>query len=190
MLTQFANCILKTTPYRITIAFMLAGRSKSIKPQDILLLLKVFLHVGKEWRIIDLARDLDLSPSEVTHGLERLRHCGLLDSSKRKLHRAAVLEFLVHGLKYVFPADRGTIVRGLPTAHSYNSTVVHDMAYVWPCEDGPSKGIAISPLYDSVPYAAQRDEELHRLLALIDSLRVGRVREQNDATEELARVFA
>jgi hypothetical protein len=29
-----------------------------------------------------------------------------------------VEEFLIHGLKYVFPAYPGALVRGVPTAHS------------------------------------------------------------------------
>ncbi|WP_293298436.1 MULTISPECIES: hypothetical protein [unclassified Microcoleus] len=36
----------------------------------------------------------------------------------RKILKQAVLEFLVHGLRYVFYAQPGSLSRGLPTAHS------------------------------------------------------------------------
>ena len=114
---------------------------------------------------------------------------GLIDSEKRKIHRSAALEFLLYGLKYVFPAQMGTISRGVPTAHSYsqNQKFVSDMNYVWPFEKGSIKGISISPLYDSAPEAALKDENLHRLLALIDDLRIGRAREQSHAKRELEK---
>lgn len=166
---------------------MLAGRNKTLKPQDVLLLLKMIVLKEKTWRIIDLALELELSPSEISVGLERLKFCGLIDSKKRTPFRSAALEFLVHGLKYVFPVELGTIDRGIPTAHSYskNKKVMTEMSYVWPSSKGEVRGISISPLYDSAPNAALKDEKLHRLLALVDSLRIGRAREQNYAKLEL-----
>ena len=172
---------------------MLAGRNKTIKPQDILLLLKILVIKNKSWRIIDLAHELDISPSEITMGLERLRISGLIDSEKRKPHKSAILEFLIHGLKYVFPAQIGTIQRGIPTANSLNTPsqkIISDTKYVWPSEEGEVKGITVSPIYESVPFAVLKDENLHRLLALVDSIRIGRVREQTLARQELEKELA
>jgi hypothetical protein len=168
---------------------MLAGRNKTLKPQDVLLLLKIIVSKNGSWRIIDLAHDLEISPSEITHGLERLKLSGLIDSEKRTPFKSAALEFLIHGLKYVFPAQMGTISKGIPTAHSFylNKKFVSDMNYVWESDRGEIKGISISPLYESAPNAAKKDEKLHRLLALIDSLRIGKAREQNYAREQLEK---
>lgn len=169
---------------------MLAGRNKTIKPQDILLLMKLFSKEEEPWRIIDLASELNLSPSEVSIGLERLRMSGLIDSHKRKLLKSAVFEFLVHGLKYVFPAQFGTIQRGIPTAHSsdaFSNKIISDTKYVWPTEDGDTKGVVLFPIYETVPFAVKRDEKLYKMMAIIDSIRIGRVREQNLAKEILAK---
>lgn len=172
---------------------MLSGRNKSLKPQDILILLKIVCLGDTPFRIIDLAHDLDISPGEITMALERLKISGLIAGDKRRPNPASILEFLIHGLKYVFPAEQGTIMRGIPTAHSgakLSQKIISDTEYVWPSEEGTSRGIAISPLYSSVPYAVLKDQKLHRLLALVDTIRVGRAREQGMARKELEKEFA
>lgn len=172
---------------------MLSGRNKSLKPQDILILLKIVTLGDTPFRIIDLAHELDISPGEITMALERLRLSTLIASDKRKPNPASILEFLIHGLKYVFPAELGSIVRGIPTAHSgakLSQKIMSDTEYVWPSEEGTMKGIAVSPLYASVPHAVLKDQKLHRLLALVDTIRIGRTREQSMAQKELEKEFS
>src|SRR3989338_7786647 len=89
-----------------------------LKQQDVVLLLKLLVERGKPWRQLDLAADLGISQAEITHSLERLLLSGLVSEDKRAPQRLALLEFLIHGLKYVFPAQVGTYTRGVPTAHS------------------------------------------------------------------------
>jgi hypothetical protein len=146
---------------------------------------------------MDMAYELGLSQSEVSASLERCRRSGLVDLEKRKPQPAALREFLLFGLKYVFPGELGTVVRGVPTAHSalplskkIVSTDTPSEQYVWPSDDGKMRGIAVEPLYPSVPAAATRDPELHEVLALIDALRVGRARERKIAVEELEKRIA
>jgi len=164
----------------------------SLRPQDILLLLKLAVSPDKQWRQVDLARELGLSQYEVSVSLERARNSRLLDSSKKQVMRSALLELVLHGLKYVYPAEPGPVVRGIPTSHSappLAKRIVseeHDQ-YVWPSGQGTMRGQAIEPIYDSAPEAARRDPKLHELLALVDALRVGRARERQIATEELTR---
>ena len=55
-------------------------------------------------------------------------------------------------------------------------------ATVWPHAEGPVRGIALIPLYPSVPAAALRNPALYENLALFDALRMGRARERNLAT--------
>ncbi|MBI4057248.1 MAG: hypothetical protein HY399_06850 [Elusimicrobia bacterium] len=168
---------------------------QGIKPQDILILLKLFLWKDREWRHVDLAAELGLSQTEISFGLQRCRQARLLDFSKKKVWNSALLEFLLHGLKYVYPAQPGPVCRGIPTSHSappLSSRIVSNDndQYVWPSGDGTVRGQAIEPLYESVPEAASRDPELHQLLALIDALRVGRARERNLARKELEERLA
>lgn len=170
-----------------------SSRSRhGLKPQDVLVVLKLLLSGDKEWRLVDLGQELGLSQTEVSFTLERARISGLVDPSKRKPNRIALEEFLLHGLKYAFPAEIGAVCRGVPTSHSMtplSESIVsepHDQ-YVWPYDLGQVRGQSVSPLYASVPFAASKDPALHELLALIDALRVGRARERGLAVEAIKR---
>ena len=166
-----------------------------LKPQDIVALLKVHSWQSSDWTYGGLASSLGMSASEVHAALKRCEVSGLYNGDNRRISKHALLEFLVHGLKYVFPVQPGPISRGLPTAHSaepLKSLLVVDPsdAYVWPDPTGKVRGQSIEPLYRSVPLAAKNDPELYVLLSLTDALRVGRVREQRLATRELEQRIA
>jgi hypothetical protein len=172
--------------------YMTTKYHPGLRPQDIVILLKILAREGSPWRQLDLAYELGLSQSEVTHGLERCMKSGLIEPSKRTPLKSALAELLIHGLKYVFPAQPGPVCRGLPTAHSAKPLVGKIVAgaadqYVWPYAEGETRGQSIQPLYPSVPEAAKKDPKLHELLALIDAIRVGRAREKKLATEELLK---
>jgi len=161
-----------------------------IKPQDIAILLKLVSLGDRKWRHIDLVASLGLSQTEISFSLNRCRTVGFLDSAKKKVMKVALLEFLVHGLKYVFPAQPGPVSRGMPTAHSAAPLAGRIIAsdtdmYVWPSDKGRSRGQAIAPLYPKAPLAAEKDAELYELLALVDAIRAGRAREQALAIKEL-----
>lgn len=168
--------------------------ANGLKPQDVLVLLKMAANENREWRLVDLAQDLGLSLSEVSTGLERSKRARLVDNSKKKVILASLLEFVIHGLKYVYPAEPGPLCRGVPTAHSAAPLADNIISepqdqYVWPWSDGTVRGQAIEPLYSSVPRAAMNDRRLYELLALVDALRVGRARERQLAGEELKRLL-
>jgi hypothetical protein len=163
-----------------------------LKSQDILLLLKLIATRNGACRVIDLAHDLGVSPSEISHGLKRLQRAQLLSSDRKEPLRVNALEFLIHGLKYVFPAEIGPMSRGMPTAHSAPPLAKRIVSsdrekYVWPASEGEERGQSIAPLYSSAPFAASKDRELHELLALVDALRVGRAREKKLAEDELTK---
>lgn len=163
-----------------------------LKPQDILAILKVHSWDSTNWTYSSLAQSLGMSASEVHAALERCEAAGLYNGENRRILKQALLEFLVHGLRYVFYAQPGPLSRGLPTAHSaepLKSKLVASPSevYVWPDPQGIVRGQAIAPLYRSVPQAANNDPELYALLSLIDAIRVGRVREQRLAASELEK---
>jgi hypothetical protein len=100
--------------------------------------------------------------------------------------REHLIEFLVHGVKYAYPCELGGKTRGLPTAFgapplNEHVTTEETLPPVWPYSEGTVAGMSMSPLYRSVPQAANRDARLYRLLVLVDGLRSGRVREQRIA---------
>lgn len=165
-----------------------------MRPQDVVILLKIVCYPDDSWRQKDIAHDLSLSQSEVSEALSRSALTGLMAGNRRGVHRQALGEFLRHGLKYVFPARPGPMVRGVPTAHSAKPLCElirgEQDVYVWPYDQGTARGQAIEPLYPTVPEAATRDERLHHLLALTDALRVGRAREYNLAAAKLEEMLA
>ena len=157
--------------------------------QDIAVLLKLSLSQEKPALSKDLARELYLSPSEISKSLQRSREAGLLyvGGPEKRVNRAALLELLVHGLRYVFPPQRGGLTRGVPTGTSVaplnaSFPTETEPPPVWPYAEGETRGLSFSPLYKGAPQAALLDEDLYKLLALCDAIRGGRTRERNLAS--------
>jgi hypothetical protein len=161
-----------------------------MRSQDVPVLLKILSCDASRlrWQMKDLAGSLGISPSEVSESLNRSHLAGLIDLRKSKVSRHALLEFLQRGIGYVFPQQPGAIVRGIKTAHSappLNKKISSDESYVWPFPEGDTRGQSIEPLYPTLVKAALQDPFLYQTLALIDALRVGRVREKELAAKEL-----
>lgn len=172
------------------LALSMAKKASQLKPQDIVLLLKLVANPDKSFRIMDLANELGISTAEISDGFYRLEKAMLVSPNDRKPLRENALEFLLHGLKYVFPVKLEAVSRGIPTAHSaeplskkIKSSV--DDQYIWPYAEGEVRGHSIEPLYHSVPEACLKDENLYELLALCDGVRIGRARERVLAEKEL-----
>lgn len=101
-------------------------------------------------------------------------------------------EFLLCGVKYAYPPDRGGQTRGVPTSYAappLSSLIVQPETDppVWPDPAGPVGGYSFSPLYKTVPQAAMRDLRLYEMLALLDAIRDGRPREVDAASRELKK---
>lgn len=161
----------------------------SLKPQDLVALLKLALHEDKAWTFPRLAAELSMSASEVHKAVTRARKAGLLDTGWRP-NRVALLEFLLHGVRYAFAPERGPVTRGMPTAHGAPPLAAEllsdgELPPVWPDATGDARGEALSPLYKAVPKAARRDAGLYECLALIDAMRAGRARERALAAKHL-----
>jgi hypothetical protein len=164
-----------------------------LKPQDVVVLLKLVSLGQAPWNFQRLAVELSISQSEVHAGVRRAVAARLMtdarSTSGRPL-RAALLEFLIHGVKYAYPPERGELTRGIATGYAappLNKTIVggSDPPPVWPYAEGTVRGYAFTPLYPSVPQAALRDPKLYELLALVDAIRDGRARERDLAAKEL-----
>ena len=96
------------------------------------------------------------------------------------------MDFLKSGLKYVYPQQPGSMVRGIGTAHSaapLNNEILSEEHFVWPFGKGNIRGQAIEPLHPNTPEACLKDKEYYALMALTDAIRIGKVREQNIAFE-------
>ncbi|MDO9340381.1 MAG: hypothetical protein Q7T72_07635 [Bacteroidales bacterium] len=166
-------------------------KHNGMRPQDIVVLLKIIALKHDNWKNSDLAYSLQISPSEISEVLNRCKIAGLIDSKKRKVHINSFKEFLIYGLKYVFPAEPGSVLRGIPTAHSAFPISEYISSgsdiYVWPYAKGNQRGQAIEPLYKTLPATVQEDKLFYELLVIIDTIRVGRAREIQIAIEELEK---
>lgn len=166
-----------------------------LKPQDLLVLLKVAAHPGQRWTYAALGEALTLSASEVHACVRRAVAAGLVVTRSRgdwAPVRPALIEFAVHGVRYVWPAQLGPVKRGVPTSFGVEPLAAKisaggDEAPVWAHLAGKAKGPSLSPIYHSAPQAALVDPALHRLLALQDAIRAGRARERSLATDLLTK---
>jgi hypothetical protein len=166
-----------------------------MKPQD--LLVTLFLAAREEDgppTFVQLGQAVGLSHGEAHNACRRAVRAGLLHSLQGlQVNRAALLEFLVHGVQYVFPAELGKPGRGVPTAHSVEPLAVEltgdQLPLVWPWARGEVHGDTLAPLYLTVPEIAAGNPSLHVLLALVDALRVGRARERSLAAQHLRRLL-
>lgn len=161
----------------------------ALQAQDVLVALK--LAASKDDKAPSyqkLASELLLSPSQVHASVKRASVARLVQAKCKKVRRRELQEFLVHGLKYVFPAEMGPVVRGVPTGHSAKplSDLFGDAdPLVWEDPEGSVRGESIKPIHKMAPGAARKDPCLHEALALVDALRSGRARERNAAEKML-----
>ncbi|QHJ01509.1 MarR family transcriptional regulator [Xylophilus rhododendri] len=162
-----------------------------LKPQDLLVLLKVAAHPPQRWTYVALGGALNMSASETHACVKRAVASGLALAPSRSEWspiRPNLLEFMLYGVRYVWPAPLGPVKRGVPTAFGAEPlasqlTAAAGEAPVWAHPDGKTKGPTLPPLYRTAPHAALTDPALHRLLALLDALRTGRARERNLAAK-------
>lgn len=157
-------------------------------------MIKLALLGPESWTYEGVAHDLGMSSSIVHRSVKRSTQARLFDSIRKRPRRAALEEFLVHGVKYAFPPDIGSVTRGVPTAHGAPALQIHfmqsdDDLYVWPHAEGEVRGMSLSPLFKSVPRIVQPDDSLYRALALLDAIRIGRAREQKMAGEMLTTML-
>ena len=162
-----------------------------MRPFDIALLLKKITPEGMKMNGKELAASLSVSAAEVSMSMERNRIAQLVDNTKTRVNTLALRDFLVYGIRYCFPVQPSGLSRGIPTASSAgiikSSISSGGDSFVWKYPEGTSRGQAIVPLYPNAPEAAARDADFHSLLAIVDSLRIGKSRECQAAIDELSK---
>lgn len=171
----------------------------SLRPQDLVVLLRLSLEAGPSPSYAALASELALTASEIHASLERaaLAQLARKDAKgKATVVREALRLFVQHGARYAFPPVRGELTRGLPTGYAappLKDRIVApagEPVPVWPYKNGTVRGATLQPLYPTVPVAAERNPALYELLVLFDAIRGGSPRERAIALELLDRHFA
>lgn len=164
-----------------------------MRPQDIVILMKLISSKDRRLTNKQIADELGISASEISEALERCRFAKLIDESTTKVNTLALEEFLLHGLKYVYPVIPQTKIRGVATAVSAplfkNEISQGEEKFVWPDSKGDIRGFGIMPLYRTVPGAVKADAILYDLLAIADVVRIGRARELDMAKLKLHEIL-
>src|SRR5260370_32227856 len=134
------------------------NRCMALKPQDIVVVLKLCGYGSNRPPFAQIAADLAMSPSEVHGAVKRAQAAHLLHGPELldRPNVSALEEFLIHGVKYAFPAEHGGSTRGLPTSYAaapLNRVIsTCDVPIpVWPHPEGKKRGIALETLYKNMP---------------------------------------
>lgn len=171
-----------------------------LKPLDVVVSIKAAILDEPGWTMAQMASHLDVAPAQVFRAARQAATANLLAGERIKgriqyrPHRAALLELLLHGIKYMVVPARGRNTRGLPTAHAApimagRIVAGSDPVPVWPVADGTVRGESFEPLHACVPFAARADDRFYAALALIDAIRGGRARERSIAAKLLPEVL-
>lgn len=162
-----------------------------LQPIDVSVALSITLRPCQTFAA--LASELSISPSTAHQAVKRLMLSGLVHKSGRGhvADVAALEEFLLHGVRYSFPAIRTKRQRGVPTAHA--APVLRDAfdseidPLVWPSPLGNVVGMALEPLIPSAASLASQHPALYDALALVDAIRVGNARDREVAGQMLTK---
>jgi hypothetical protein len=167
-------------------------KAAQTKPFDIVVAVRLLRSAGT---IASIAEDLTSAPSQVHAALTRLELAGLMKVEKRSTNPRALLEFLIGGVRYAFPTQRGPLTSGVPTAYSASplSSVVDAIdVVVWPAPkvtDGV-RGFAVTPLFPRAFRLKESDPATYRVLTVIDALRLGDLRLRQHAKEALETLIS
>lgn len=167
-------------------------KASQTKPFDVVVAVRLLRPAGT---LASIAEDLASAPSQVHAALMRLELAGLLKAEKRLTNPRALLEFLVGGVRYAFPVQRGPLTSGVPTAYSASplSSVVDAIdVVVWPAPkltDGV-RGFSLTPLFPRAFSLRERDPATYRMLTVIDALRLGDLRLRQHAKEALETLIS
>jgi hypothetical protein len=170
-------------------------RQIALKPQDVVVALKIALIGSGKRTFAHLANELAMPASEVHASAHRGEQAGIITTSLGdglRVIKPALREFLVHGVRYAFPAVFGGITRGIPTASAGPTLskllITSDEGPpVWPYVGGETRGPALCPLYPKAPVAAAKEPVFYDVLTLIDAIRVGGARDREIAEAELEK---
>ena len=162
-----------------------------LKPQDIVVLFRLLTWPDESWTYDRLGEALQMSSSHAYYALQRAEFSRLYDVERDRIRKRELCEFLSYGIRYAFATHTGTSTRGIPTAHSAPWASEHfaeagGEVYVWPHPTGSQRGLAVEPLYKSVPQVVMDAPEFYDLLAIVDTFRLGSRRERDTAQEILA----
>lgn len=162
----------------------------ALQSQDIILAIYL-LAEDSPWTFQSLSDIMGISTSQVHLAWGRLTNSKLADSKFRRPIKRNLLEFLEHGVKYSFPPRERGIGAGMATGHVHPAMKSHLVSpgevdrFVWTNSTGRTKGVCVDPIHKSAVNVSQANSNAYAILAVLDSIRLGKAREQAAATAAL-----
>lgn len=170
----------------------MSRKFRGLKSHDIAILGS--LVVREHWPSqIQISGDLNISQSEVSIGFKALQNVGLINIRSKKINKIATKEFIIHAIKYLAPIEKKGIGRGFlagPSSPFFSGKVHSSDNYIWPHEEGDSRGIVVNSLVSTIPSAIITNKDLYLFLSIADIFRgLGGVRHLKEAEIELVRLL-
>ncbi len=140
---------MKTIKLTLKTSKALGGNPQwSLKPQDLAMALKLVALRGERLSYRELGGRMRLSQFEAHAATQRLLQARLateIDGEIRPV-LSALYPFMLHGAPYVFPAVRGELTIGFPTAHGASPLrervlFADQNPPVWPHPEGTHRGV-------------------------------------------------
>jgi hypothetical protein len=172
-------------------------RSQSLKPQDLIVALKLAITPeATRQTYAQISPQLGLSASAVHASVRILTRARLIDGNFKdgiSVQRGSLLELVIHGVPYFFPATISGASRGMRTGLAQldadKQFVDSEETYVWPSPTGSVRGTSLLPLHSCALVASENDLTLYKILACIDVLRTEGARERALAREILRQLL-
>lgn len=168
-----------------------------LKGQDIAVLIKLLLKQRAKEKVEfkRIAYEVFISQSEVTKSIQRLEKSKLIvrySDERLELNKHALEELFIYAVKYLFPAEINIATRGMAAAYSspgIKTQILSEDTYVWPYINGDIKGLALTPMYKTLPDALDRteDNDFYEIISALDIIRMGGRRENKIAKEILEK---
>ena len=104
-----------------------------------------------------------------------------------EVNKIGLYSLLVNSIQFLIPAEVGSIINGVPTAFSSPDSREHfaqeEFPYVWSQQKGDTKGISLEPIYSKAALLKDNNDDLYKVLGILDLLRIPNARGRSFATK-------
>lgn len=166
---------------------------------DVYALVSFIVQGEKKMTLRDWEKHSGMSRAALGRSLKQLKKSRLLVElmSGYEPNFRNIEEFLMCGFPYVFPEEKGKLVRGFATGIDGSSlkSEFADAEYpaVWAHHEGNVKGFEVEPLHKAIPELLASDNmnpDLYEFLSLLDVLRIGQKREIEAAKTKIRKLLS
>ncbi len=159
-----------------------------MKPQDLLIALKISANTGIYLRQIDLAYSLNLSTSAISRSLSRLIKCKIYLKQSNSIDSVRLMEFIEHAAPFILEINRTGPSAGEPLfnlKYCNRNRFQNPLSWGWDGGTGPKDVHGYAPFHRMVPSACRKDARLRRLVVLFERTLIAEGAERDHSLVEL-----